>query len=33
MLDDFYDRISLKSDLSDLSKVICEKYNLGQYIS
>lgn len=33
MLEDFYDRINLKSDLSDLSKVICEKYNLGQYIS
>ncbi len=33
MLEEFYDRINLKSDLSDLSKVICEKYNLGQYIS
>ncbi len=33
MLEEFYDRINLKSDLSDLSKVICKKYNLGQYIS
>lgn len=33
MLEEFYDRINLKSHLSDLSKVICEKYNLGQYIS
>jgi len=33
MLEEFYDRINLKSELSDLSKVICEKYNLGQYIS
>lgn len=33
MLEDFYERINLKSELSDLSKVICEKYNLGQYIS
>lgn len=36
MLEDFYNRINLKSDLSDLSdlsKLICEKYYLGQYIS
>lgn len=33
MLEEFYERINLKSELSDLSKVICEKYNLGQYIS
>ena len=33
MLEEFYDIINLKSELSDLSKVICEKYNLGQYIS
>lgn len=33
MLEEFYDRINLKSNLSDLSKMICEKYNLGQYIS
>ena len=29
----FYDRINLKSDLSQLSKLICKKYNLGQYVS
>lgn len=33
MLEEFYERINLKSKLADLSKVICEKYNLGQYIS
>ncbi len=33
MLEEFYNRINLKSELSDLSKMICEKYNLGQYIS
>lgn len=33
MLKEFYDRINLKSDLTDLSKIICKKYNLGQYIS
>ena len=33
MLEEFYERINLKSELSDLSKVICEKYNLGCYIS
>ncbi|MCI8446314.1 MAG: hypothetical protein HFH31_02335 [Bacilli bacterium] len=33
MLEEFYERINLKSKLSDLSKIICEKYNLGQYIS
>lgn len=33
MLEEFYDRISLKSDLSKLSKIICQKYNVGKYIS
>ena len=33
MLEEFYERINLKSELSDLSKVICKKYKLGQYIS
>ncbi len=33
MLEEFYDRINLKSDLPKLSKIICQEYNLGQYIS
>lgn len=33
MLEEFYNRINIKSNLSDLSKIICEKYNLGCYIS
>ena len=33
MLEEFYERINLKSELSDLSKIICEKYQFGQYIS
>ena len=33
MLEEFYERINLKSELSDLSKIICEKYNFGCYIS
>lgn len=33
MLQEFYDRINLKSDLSLLSKMICQKYNLGKYLS
>lgn len=33
MLEELYNRINLKSELCDLSKVICEKYNLGKYIS
>lgn len=33
MLKEFYDRISLKSDLSKLSQKICEEYKLGQYIT
>lgn len=33
MLEEFYNRINLKSNLSDLSKIICKKYNLGYYIS
>lgn len=33
MFEEFYDRINLKSELSDLSKIICEKYKFGPYIS
>lgn len=33
MLEEFYNRINLKPDLSKLSKIICQEYNLGQYIS
>ena len=33
MFEEFYERINLKSELSDLSKIICEKYQFGQYIS
>ena len=33
MLQEFYDRINLRSDLSLLSKMICQKYNLGKYLS
>lgn len=33
MLQEFYDRINLKYDLSLLSKMICQKYNLGKYLS
>lgn len=33
MFEEFYARINLKSELSDLSKIICEKYKFGQYIS
>ena len=32
-IEEFYGRIDLKSDLSELSKLICKKYNLGKYIS
>ena len=30
-IEEFYGRIDLKSDLSELSKFICQKYNLGKY--
>ncbi len=32
-IEEFYSRINLKSDLSELSKLICQKYNLGNYLS
>ena len=32
-IEEFYDRINLKSNLSKLSKIICQKYNLGKYLS
>ncbi len=33
MLEEFYERINLKIDLSKLAKIICKKYNLGEYLS
>ncbi|MEG1058647.1 MAG: phosphotransferase [Clostridia bacterium] len=33
MLQEFYDIINLKTDLYKLSKIVCEKYNLGKYLS
>ena len=33
MLQEFYDRINLKNDLSQLAKIICQKYNLGKFLS
>lgn len=33
MLQEFYERINLKTDLSQLAKIICKKYSLGEYLS
>ena len=33
MLEEFYERINLKTHLSKLAKIICKKYNLGEYLS
>lgn len=33
MLQEFYDRINLKSDLSQLAKIICQQYNFGKFLS
>lgn len=33
MLQEFYERINLKTDLSKLSEIICQKYDLGKYLS
>ena len=32
-LQDFYNRINLNTDLSNISKNICSTYNLGKHIS
>ena len=32
MVQEFYERINLKTDLSKLAEIICQKYNLGEYI-
>ena len=33
MYQEFYDRINLNTNLENISKEICKKYNLGEYIS
>ena len=33
MLQEFYDRINLENNLSQLAKIICQKYNLGKFLS
>ena len=33
MLKEFYERINLRISLSKLSKIICQKYSLGEYLS
>lgn len=33
MLEEFYNRINLRFNLSELSKSICQKYGFGQYVS
>ncbi len=33
MEEEFANRINLNTDLSNISKIICNKYNLGEYIS
>ena len=32
-MQEYFDRIDLNTDLSNISKIICEKYNLGNYLS
>ena len=32
-LDEFNERIGLNTDLSNISRIICERYNLGEFIS
>ena len=33
MLKEFYERINLKTDLSKLAKIVCQKYSLGKFLS
>lgn len=33
MYQDFYERINLNTKLEDLSKMLCKKYELGEYVS